>query len=186
MSEQNPRFNIESVDAVMVRELQVEDIESITDILKQWVRDPQTGEIITTEVSEIIHKMTESLTGQTDDRQYLVAEQGGKTVGVMGIAKPSELMRQYATTEYPLEIINAFVSSESRGSGIGHKLIDEVTLFAEYVGATELIVNSGPRYKDTAWQFYDKQFGERLAIMEDYYGPELDAPVWHKVLPSVS
>jgi hypothetical protein len=46
----------------------------------------------------------------------------------------------------------------------------------------ELIFNSGPRYKDTAWKLYTKAFGEPVAIIKDMYGDGVDTPVWRKIL----
>lgn len=179
--EDDPRRSIEGDDALTIRELQLQDVEGLTPILEEWVRDSDTGEVIEAEVADIKSKMLGSLTGEIDDRQYLVAEQGGKVLGVIGVTHPGELMREHATTENPLEIVNLFVARESKRGGVGTRLLEDAFLFAEYIGATEAMVNSGPRYED-AWKFYDAKFGGRLTTLKDHYGPGLDAPVWSKKL----
>jgi RimJ/RimL family protein N-acetyltransferase len=43
--------------------------------------------------------------------------------------------------------------------------------------ATELIVNSGPRYRESGWPFWDKKFGPARAMAFGYYDG-YDANVW--------
>jgi len=50
-------------------------------------------------------------------------------------------------------------------------------------GYTEIILNSGSRYKDTGWGIYDRLDGNsRVGMAVGYYGEDGDAPVWHKIL----
>lgn len=182
MSELDPKANIEGGSGAIVRQLKIEDIPALAEIITEWVRNPQSGEVIESEVAEIATNLEGSLTGETTDKQYIVAEEGGEVVGMMGLAMPSELMTSHARTEYPVEIINAFVSGKSRGMGVGGSLLEAVFASARFIGATEVMVNSGPRYQATAWGFYDKAFGGRLTTLKDHYGPGLDAPVWSKIL----
>ncbi|MCA9331424.1 GNAT family N-acetyltransferase [Candidatus Saccharibacteria bacterium] len=181
--ENNPRINIDQEPYVAVRHLIADDIDSLSSIMEQWVRNPETGEVIDEEIGSIKQLMVDSLLGGNIDRQYLVAEDAsGEPIGVMGMAYPSDDMLTFTSTERPIEIVNAFVDGDSRGMGVGSQLLDSVFAIAKGLGATEVIVNSGPRYKESAWDFYDKKFGGRITILKDKYGPGLDAPVWEKIL----
>lgn len=163
---------------VHVRQLCADDINDLRTVVEQWVRNPETNKVITEEVEDIIGNLERSVSSRASDRQYIVAESDGKVTGVMGLAMPSELIRQFATTDNPIEIINAFVASDARGSGVGTELLNAAEGLSRFIGATEIMVNSGPRYQDTAWDFYDKRLGDRITTLSDYYGPGLDAPVW--------
>lgn len=50
------------------------------------------------------------------------------------------------------------------------------------LGFDEVILNSGPRYRPTAWKFYTKAIGKPLTIAKDYYGKNRHAVVWRKIL----
>lgn len=165
---------------VVVRQAQVGDAETVLAIAREWVKSP-SGETIEDEITEIKEALERSV-GENPDRSYIVAELGGEVVGVMGLTVPNELMRQHAQTDNPVEIVNAFVRRDLRGAGVGGKLLDNVFEQARIGSFDEVIVNSGPRYKDTAWSFYDKKFGTPRAILKDYYGAGRDAPFWSKVL----
>ena len=67
--------------------------------------------------------------------------------------------------------------------GVGSALVARLEDEARWRGYTEIVFNSGPRYKDTAWGFYDKLPGySRVGVAEKLYGEGGDAPVWSKVL----
>ncbi len=183
MSEEAPISNYEALQETTVRQMTAEDVVKTGPVLEQWVRDAESGQIISDEIAEIQKNMEDSVTGASSDKQYLVAENTeGEVIGVMGMAFPSAEMTEVAQSEHPVEIINAFVSGEALGQGVGGKLLENVFAVSKFIGATEVIVNSGPRYKDSAWNFYDKKFNGRLTTLKDKYGPGLDAPVWSKLL----
>lgn len=178
MSEESQEFL--TPDAVNVRPLQQTDIDQVVPILQEWVRDAQTGQVIEAEVQDILGKMEASLE-EGSDRTYYTAELDGEILGVMALAAPSPEMIEIASTDNPVEIVNAFVSGKAQGKGVGKKLLESLAETAKESGFTELIVNSGPRYKN-AWGFYTKNMGEPVRILRDQYGPGLDAPVWSKAL----
>ena len=95
-----------------------------------------------------------------------------------------EMATDFSITDNAIEIINLFVLPDQAKRGIGKALVDKVEWEAALVGGySEIIVNSGPRYKETAWGFYDQLPGfSRVGILKDQYGPGRDAPVWRKVI----
>jgi len=169
-------------DSLLSRSPQPGDGELIRPILETWVRDRTTGEVQTEEINGIIYAVEEAAVGE-GDKKYLVAQSaGGQVLGLMGYTAPSEEMLPYSTTDRPTEIINAFVDKAARGQGVGSFLLQSLQRQAADQGYTELVVNSGPRYEDTAHAFYDSKL-ERVGIIPDLYGSGGDAPVWRQVLP---
>lgn len=167
-----------------VRSLRPGDIDSLRPVLQTWIRDRDTGAPIPEEVEEDLKTMLDS-TEAGNSSHFLVAETGdGVVIGVIGFRKPDQKMIEYTHTPDPAEIINAYVRSDYRGGkGVGRALVDKLEEEAKKMGFTEVVLNSGPRYKDTGWGFYDKLPGyERVGIAKEYYGEGGDAPVWRKDL----
>jgi len=165
-----------------VRPLDEKDLESIKEILEVWVKDRDTGEPRPGEVQEDLDVMLASIRGK-NDRSYLVAEDSGKVIGVIGMKKPDEVMMGFARSPNPYELVNAYVDPDyRRGRGVGSSLVLELEYLARQKGFTELVLNSGPRYEKTGWEFYDKIGYKRVGLAEKYYGDGGDAPVWSKML----
>lgn len=49
------------------------------------------------------------------------------------------------------------------------------------LGKKQLVVNSGPRYKDS-WGFYDRMCDESAGFLSDKFGKGRDAKAWKKKL----
>ena len=165
-----------------VRGLRKEDIESLRPILATWIKDRETGQLLSNELEEDLRLMSESVDAK-NDRAYLVAEDlDGEVIGVMGFKRPDETMLTFTKTSSPAELTTAYVKSDERkGKGVGRALVAKLEEVAKQSGHTEIVLNSGPRYKDTGWGFYDKLPGySRIGVAVGYYGEGGDAPVWRK------
>lgn len=161
-----------------VRKLEVRDIRKIQAILEAWIKDE--GEVQQHEVESIMLNMASSKLGY-NSRRYLVAETSkGEVIGTVGYKDPDSRMQHYASTPKPLEIINAFVHPDYVGKGAGSALFNEVETIAQRKRYTEVFMNSGSRYSDSAWPFYVHRYGEPSAYIPDMYGPEEGAPVWSR------
>jgi len=66
--------------------------------------------------------------------------------------------------------------------GIGRALAGFLEKRAGSEDRTELLVNSGRRYRRTGWPFWTRMYGQPIAVAEDYYGPLYDAMIWRKAL----
>lgn len=165
-----------------VRLLRENDLPSLKPILETWIHSRDTGELLPEEVEEDLQVMRDSCSGK-NDRTYFVAEEG-RIVGVIGMKPPKDALKQLVTTENPVELVNAYVAADKRkGQGVGTALVQKLESEARLRGNTEIILDSGPRYKDSGWGFYDKLSGfSRVGIAVKLYGEGGDAPVWHKVL----
>jgi GNAT superfamily N-acetyltransferase len=91
-------------------------------------------------------------------------------------------MLLHTSTDRPVEFLNAYVDPERRNKGIGRALAGRLEEIALQAGHTEIIVNSGPRYKDSGWIFWTRLYGEPITTQKDYYGPGADAKIWRKLL----
>lgn len=167
-----------------VRLLREDDLSQIKLILETWVKSRDTGLLLPEEVEKNLQSMHDSCL-RNDERIYFVAEESdGRVVGVIGMTHPSDVMLQFSATDRPVELVNAYVAKDQRyGKGVGRALVSKLEEEARKRGNTEIILNSGPRYKDSGWGFYDKLEGfQRIGVAEKLYGENGDAPVWHKVL----
>ncbi len=167
-----------------VRPLQSSDIAHLKPILETWIRFPTiTGKLLTEEVRETIEEIEKSLTHENGKQFFIAQSQDGAVLGMMGMQPISWDMRPFAHTQHPVEIINAYVHFDERqGKGVGKTLVAAIETESINQGCEELLLNSGPRYKETGWPFWRKTFGEPVGILKDHYGPTFDAPVWRKVL----
>ena len=170
---------------ITVEELKEVDIVLLDPILREHVRDSETGEIIEEEIEEIKGYMR----GNTDEygriRKYIVAKNAeGEMLGFMGLTIPDpDLISLYSTTsQESSELVNAFVSSAVfRGGGIGIKLFNEACEIVRQEGKKQVLLSSGPRYRES-WGFYDKVCDARGGILVNKFGPGRDAHTWRKNL----
>lgn len=166
-----------------IRPIAQQDIDDLHPVFETWIRDRDTGEILTKEIAELEEEIRSSIDGDSA-RKYFVAEDAdGKAVGVMGMQSPPyKKIMHFTASENPMETINAYVSNDERQGGIGRALAKYVESQAIQHGYTELLVNSGPRYKDSGWPFWTKLYGEPVGTAVGFYGPGGDAMIWRKSL----
>jgi ribosomal protein S18 acetylase RimI-like enzyme len=169
----------------IVRPLRAADLPAVERILQTWVRDSLSGAPVAAEIAEFLARMSGSLIEERVYR-YLVAVEVAKvegTIGVVGMRPANPEMLPFAATERPVELINIYIDSRHRkGRGVGTALVRELERRAREQGYGEVIVNSGPRYRDSGWEFFDKLGYERRGMARDLYGQGKHARVWSKIL----
>lgn len=165
-----------------IRNIELEDLDQIKPIFKTWIK--LKGKVINSEVEDNLKMIKESLEKKDNERAYFVAEnQNGEIVGIMGFHPPQEKMKEFASTEKETtELDLAYVAESQRRKGAGKALVSKIKEEAKKRGYKEIILNSGPRYKDTGWGFYDKIGFIRSNIAKDFYGKGIDAQTWKKNL----
>jgi ribosomal protein S18 acetylase RimI-like enzyme len=182
---------------VTISPLQEKDIADLDLILRENVRDRNSGEILEDEIEEIKgymrggEEIINQETGESRRRDYLVSkDKNGKALGCMAYSKPDPQMLAHFEKVLRMdkkqietkcvELLNAFVSRDVfRGRGVGRKLFEAIVVIAknkekEYIG-----INSGPRYENS-WEFYDKIGAERCGVIAEKYGKGGDAMTWMK------
>lgn len=162
-----------------VRAAKAEDAEAIGSILRDWVRDPADGQVIEPEVAEILQTLTDSLEGKNQDKFLVATDLEDKPIGMARLSPVSEEVLQFAQTARPVELFNLYVAAgQNFGKGVGTTLMNAVKAQAKADGMTEVLLNSGPRYKESGWGFYEKTIGPAAGVLKDHYGPGYDAMVW--------
>jgi len=175
----------DSSSAPVLREPQPGDLPQLRPILEHWIKDRDTGEVIPSEVAKVLG-LVESQTQGNNDRYFMVAtESDGQVIGLMGVQDASEAMLPFTSNpDNPnaAEIVNAYVSPNARTRGIGRLLLKSLESHARQLAFEEIVVNSGPRYKDSGWPFWTAVYGAPTGTAYGLYGPSGDAPVWRKEL----
>lgn len=169
---------------IIVREVGHVDIPLIRLILEENVKHPDTNETIQEEVESILAEIEDSIKGIVDSSFCIASPDGKAVIGIVGLQPVSFPMIKYTSTENPAEIVGMYVDLEAHRSGVGTKLVDTAERIAQESGFTELVINSGRRYKESGWPFWQKMYGEPYCVDEDYYGKGAAALVWRKVLSS--
>ncbi|MDP2585764.1 MAG: GNAT family N-acetyltransferase [Candidatus Levybacteria bacterium] len=166
-----------------VRLAREQDLVFLKPILETWIRDRNTNQLIPEEIEEVLSSVMGSIK-YTNNARYLVAEKtDGEAIGMLGLRPPEERMLSYASTESPIEMITAYVAKDQRGGkGVGKALVSKGEELARQRGNTEIIFNSGPRYRFSGWPIWMAMFGKPIAIAKGYYGEGGDAMVWRKLL----
>lgn len=169
---------------VRIETLAEADIAQLEPILTEHVKDRDTAEVLLGEINEIMEYMCGSKDEYGRIRTYFVAKDfTGKVLGCMAFSEPDlDMFKHFATTsEESAELLNAFVASDVQGQGVGGKLFNAVCDEARKEGKRQILINSGPRYKDS-WGFYDKVCDENCGFIIGKYGEGGDAKTWRKRL----
>ena len=164
-----------------IRHFREDDLPALKDLSEFWLRDD--GVIAHDEVEGDMATLMESLDPSSGKNMFVAQTQEGKVVGMMGLATtPKKDLLPFAMTDNPSELIVAYVHSDYvRSKGVGTALINVVQDLARSLGKKEILLESGPRHKDSGYPFYDKQPGfNRVGIIKDFYGEGADTVVWQK------
>lgn len=173
----------EGLNPVQTRLVKREDVIKIKEIMTQWFRHWKTGELLQDEVDEAIDNINKSIDNPDYARYIVIESVKDGVIGFAGLKSPIQEMKQFTTSPNSIELVNLFLDNKQRAKGYGKNLIDSVESHARAKGSDEIVLNSGPRYKDTAWGFYDSLPGyNRVGILKDFYGEGIEAPVWRKNL----
>lgn len=115
---------------------------------------------------------------------YLVYRSSGKDIrGIIGF-RPSPIeFSNYFTTPRPATIVSFYLDKNSRRQGVGTLLFNNLINIVREKGYTEVFIDCGEFFKETAWGFYDRMTsGNRVGVLENYYPDGSSATVWGKVI----
>jgi hypothetical protein len=171
--------------ALTVHDLSIDDVIFLEPVLRQHVRDLVTGEVVESEVAAIQDYMRGGADNEERKRHFLVAHNvDGNPIGCMAVSEPDREMKIHFNTnaDESLELLNVFVdSAHLGGKGVGKALFMAACDYAFRLGTRCLLVNSGPRYKNS-WGFYDRVCDSSHGFIEHKYGEGRHAKTWRKVL----
>jgi len=170
-----------------VRPLELTDLPELQPILEHWVVDRDSKHPLPKEVAADLLQMRESIEVGNEFQYFTAVGPNNNVVGVIGMRTPPEsklLTLPFLETNNPVELVNAYVAPDQRGGkGVGRALVSTLEQTAIAQGYDQVVLSSGPRYKDTGWGFYDRLEGyRRVGIAVGLFGPGGDAQVWKKDL----
>jgi len=108
--------------SLTIRPLISSDIAALAPVLRQHILDLHSGVVVESEVQAVMSYMEGSSDASGRRRHYLVAAPAtGPALACMAWAPPDALMAQHfaatgVTDGSAMELLNAFVASEHRGS----------------------------------------------------------------------
>jgi ribosomal protein S18 acetylase RimI-like enzyme len=165
---------------VFIRRLELRDLPKIDLILHHWIKDRRTGEVVITEIQGILNQMGSSLLPDSDLAYNVALDMEGAVTGVVGIRPVQDpIMSTFLPIEGAAELFHLYRDPNAEGPGIGTALVLAAQETAKERGHTQLGWNSGPRYRNSAWGFYDKldKFGfQPLGVAMNYYNYDSSAP----------
>ena len=168
-----------------IREVKPTDLPQLGPLFELCIRDSSSGEILTDEIASTMRAVEASAAGD-HERLYVVAEgTRGNVLGIMGLQSADRRLSPVSPAVArgnAAELVNAFVAPETRRQGVGRFLVSYLVGRANELAYDEILVTSGPRYKDSGWRFWTSLFGKPVIIQKDFFGPGADAPVWRKQL----
>ncbi|MDD5016341.1 MAG: GNAT family N-acetyltransferase [Atribacterota bacterium] len=155
------------------------DIDDLMNVARQWVKWWKTGEVDEEELASIKERMEGSL-NNNGYTYFVIRDNTRRAIGMCAIREPEDKMQQYkaSPSTNSAELVNLFLDNAERGKGLGMKLMEFCFSQAKKIGFEEIIWNSGPRYKNSAWDFYTKLVGKPFTTAVEFYGENGDAPVW--------
>lgn len=166
-----------------IRSVEERDVERLSIILESWVVDDENWDILFVEVESILNQILNSI-NWNKQRKYIVAvDTDNNPIWIIWMKSRNSIdgtMSLFTNSDRPVELINFFVSKEFKWTWIWKTLLNGLIEYAKSVDATEIVVNSWPRYQ-SSWWFYDKHF-ERVWVARDYYWKWVDATVWRMIL----
>jgi GNAT superfamily N-acetyltransferase len=183
--ENTPEIDMETFS---VDKLRREDIPTLRPIVKTWMRHllrvsggRVKGTVVPEDVEAVITNLRDSLLDDSGMIYHVLRNETGKAVGMAGLIPLDDVMTTFSTTSNPILLEHMFLAHNYRGKGLGRRFMFAVLEKARILGFTEVIWNSGPRFKRTAWGFYTKLFGEPIGVARKYFQGKWDARVWSVV-----
>lgn len=141
---------------MVIRDFKKEDKQAVEDILALYWTDPEFLNRLSRKLEMCIDQIQECV-----DKKYrfFVAEENDEIVGIAGLRRAPDHMKQYTKTDNPAEFYILGVKYKGRGIGrfLRLKRIEE----AKKLGFTEIVFYSPNSHKDS-WGFHDKLNFERV------------------------
>jgi GNAT superfamily N-acetyltransferase len=105
----------------------LKDFAAMGSILEERVRDVSTNEMLHSIARRKEHQDCLGNAG----RPYFVAnDSDGRVLGGLGLDDVEEDLLPFIETDKPMEVVNAFVTNDHRGQGVGKQFLTEVQKYA--------------------------------------------------------
>lgn len=134
------------------------------------------------DVDHTIDAINSGVNGSTSLHYFVAVKSNGEVCGVMGMTGENINAELYDVGELPIELVNAYVKPNLKGSGIGSALANKLELTAIEQGNTKLIIVSGSRNREFGYPFWEKRYGKPARLDKEYWGLGNERVVWTKQL----
>ncbi|MFB9864525.1 GNAT family N-acetyltransferase [Rufibacter immobilis] len=122
--------------AIILRAIEEKDNRPLAELIREVFREfkiDRPGTVYTDPTTDALYQLF-----QTPGSAYLVAEENGEIMGGCGV---------YPTQGLPAgcaELVKFYLSSTSRGKGVGYQLLQESLVLARQLGYAQLYLESFP------------------------------------------
>ncbi|HUQ40658.1 MAG TPA: GNAT family N-acetyltransferase [Acidimicrobiales bacterium] len=147
-----------------IRPVRQEDADVLRSILEHWL-----GADAEQALSRVL---------ADDSEIHVVADEGGRVVGVMGVEFDGIRPPLFGPDDTPASLVSAYVHPHHRGRGVGTALADHLETVAIERGCTRLVVVSGARSREVAYGFWRSRYGTMAFYDSDAFGPGLECVAW--------
>lgn len=141
---------------MLIRDFRKEDKRQVEDIFLMYWTDPAFLKKLSAKLDICIDQTKEYF---NEAYRFFVVEDEGEIVGVAGMRKAPDHMKEFAKTANPLEFY--VLASKYKGKGIGTALRQKRFEEARKLGFTEAVFYS-PNSHSSSWAFHDKMNFERV------------------------
>lgn len=136
----------------------VKDLDQISKIMSNWVEKE--------EAEKYIGRIENEIKGKTEfNLHFWIIKEDQKVVGVTGLCDPLPKILEFAKTKNPGELKILYLESNSRGKGIGRKLLEFIENEANNKCYKEILIRSAERFRDTAYGFYEKMGYSKVGVV---------------------
>lgn len=153
---------------IKIREMKESDLEEATNLisrLKRFNSEHDTLFSLNENLEEIVKKYLKDSLGKKE-RDYLVAEDNGKVVGIIMV---EIIDRLFYKPKYEARINEIYILPEYRKKGLGKKMLDEIVTREKIKGCMILTVEF-PSENLLAHKFYT---GQQMRSIISVYGKNL-------------
>lgn len=127
-----------NIMAITIRNIKLTDNVELAQIIRQSLIEfdvPKQGTVYSDPDTDRLYQLFDETPGSS----YFIAEEDGQIIGGCGIYPTDGLPKGYA------ELVKLYLTSTTRGRGIGKMLMDQCTEAAKQLGYTHLYLESFPQ-----------------------------------------
>jgi hypothetical protein len=168
---------------ITVQKIEHADLASIEQLLNDWVTVGDTGDIDQDRIKRVL-TLVQTESQRQGDRVYLTAKNNErKIVGIIGYKKPCDYMQSFCNTHKSAEVINFYTSDHFADYSIADAILARTEELVRAEDGQEIVINRAPRYAtEVEAYFKTKPDYKYVGVAKDFFGWNLDTPVWVKRL----
>ena len=136
------------VDNLAIKECTYEDLEHVVSLQQQWAREELSHGFVPADKNYLVTKL---------GKYFFIAELNGEIIGfVYGTVRKAEDLTILDNGQLYIEVDDIYISSNSRGTGLGSLLLDKILEVAKENGIERSLIYSSTKDMDSIIKFYKK------------------------------